>query len=193
MCSPTTRAYLVNYARSLIYTTAMAYPMLAAIQTAYEHLQSGRAEAQLARLGSLMRHAHRLLASLVGRRRPPPAVLRIDDGPPQSPIIPLFTASARSLARHCQERGFVVRPIVAPTVPVGTDRVRLCLHAANTADEVRLLCAAVEEWVCQQAGLEDVGAAGHVGDGDAGDAAAAEVAGGTAEGTAERPLLPSKL
>ncbi|OAA71115.1 Pyridoxal phosphate-dependent transferase, major region, subdomain 1 [Akanthomyces lecanii RCEF 1005] len=32
LCSPISRAYLINYARSLIYTTALGYPSLAAIQ-----------------------------------------------------------------------------------------------------------------------------------------------------------------
>ncbi|KAJ6789796.1 hypothetical protein PWT90_02347 [Aphanocladium album] len=32
LCSPTTKSYLINYARSLIYTTALGYPSLAAIQ-----------------------------------------------------------------------------------------------------------------------------------------------------------------
>lgn len=152
LCSPTTRAYLVNYARSFIYTTAMGYPALAAIETAYDHLGSGRAEPLRRRLAGLMRLSHRLLASLCARRRPPPDVLRIRDGPPASPIVPLFTAQARSLAQHCQQRGFVVRAIVAPTVLAGTDRVRLCLHAGNTAREVQGLCEAIEEWVCARLG-----------------------------------------
>ncbi|POR39150.1 Putative 8-amino-7-oxononanoate synthase, partial [Tolypocladium paradoxum] len=50
LCSPTTRAYLVNYARSLIYTTAMGFPLLAGIQTAYEYLDSGLAAPLLAHL-----------------------------------------------------------------------------------------------------------------------------------------------
>ncbi|KND91563.1 putative 8-amino-7-oxononanoate synthase [Tolypocladium ophioglossoides CBS 100239] len=148
LCSPATRAYLVNYARSLIYTTAMGFPLLASIQTAYAYLDSGRAAPHLAHLDALGRHAHRLLASLCARRRPPPCVLRLGAGPPESPIVPLFTARARSLAQHCQRRGFMVRPIVAPTVPAGMDRVRLCLHAGNTVEEVQGLCAAMEEWVC---------------------------------------------
>lgn len=148
LCSPTTRAYLVNYARSLIYTTAMGFPLLAGIQTAYEYLDSGLAAPHLAHLDALTRHAHGLLAALCARRRPPPRVLGIAAGRPASPIVPLFTARARSLARHCQRRGFMVRPIVAPTVPVGADRVRLCLHAGNTVEEVQGLCRAIEEWVC---------------------------------------------
>ncbi|UNI15990.1 8-amino-7-oxononanoate synthase [Purpureocillium takamizusanense] len=150
LCSPTTRSYLINYARSLIYTTAMAYPALAGIQTAYEYLQSGQIEQRLDHLRLLMRHTHHVLTSLISRARPTRDILHINEGPPQSPIVPLFTSKARSLGQHCQERGFMVRPIVAPTVPAGTDRVRLCLHAGNTVEEVELLCNAVEAWVRQQ-------------------------------------------
>lgn len=41
----------------------------------------------------------------------------------------------------------MVRPIVAPTVPEGSERVRICLHAGNTAKEVEALLEAVEEWL----------------------------------------------
>lgn len=41
----------------------------------------------------------------------------------------------------------MVRPIVAPTVPLGTDRVRVCLHAGNTLEECEGLCEAIEAWV----------------------------------------------
>ena len=34
LCDPDTREYLINYARSLIYTTALGFPFLAAIRTA---------------------------------------------------------------------------------------------------------------------------------------------------------------
>ncbi|KJZ79694.1 hypothetical protein HIM_01163 [Hirsutella minnesotensis 3608] len=148
LCSPTTRSYLINYARSLIYTTAMGYHALAGIQTAYEFLMRGQAEPHLRHLRALMSHVHRLLTSLCARRQPLPQIFRVNTEEPESPIIPLFTSQARSLALHCQQRGFMLRPIVAPTVPEGTDRVRLCLHAGNTMDEVQGLCDAVEEWVC---------------------------------------------
>ena len=35
---------------------------------------------------------------------------------------------------------FDVRPIFSPTVPAGSERLRICLHAFNTDDEMRLLC-----------------------------------------------------
>lgn len=49
----------------------------------------------------------------------------------------------------------MVRPIVAPTVPKGQERVRICLHAANTIPEVEALVHAMEEWVLQQFRQDD--------------------------------------
>ena len=40
-----------------------------------------------------------------------------------------------------------VRPIFAPTVPAGTERLRICLHAFNTYDEMRLLSRTLWEAV----------------------------------------------
>ncbi|OIW28165.1 PLP-dependent transferase, partial [Coniochaeta ligniaria NRRL 30616] len=145
--SDTTRSYLVNYARSLIYTTAMAFPSLAGIEVAYDFLASGRAEPLLAHLRGIIRQTHGLLLAVCARQTPPRHLLRVDAAAPKSPIIPIFTSQPRGLARHCQRSGFMVRPIVAPTVPRGGERVRVCLHAGNTMSEIEGLVAAVEAWV----------------------------------------------
>ena len=44
----------------------------------------------------------------------------------------------------------MVRPIVAPTVPRGLERVRVCVHAGNTADEIAGLCSTIEAWLVQE-------------------------------------------
>jgi len=41
----------------------------------------------------------------------------------------------------------MVRPIVHPTVPRGEERVRVCLHAGNTMDEIRGLVERIKDWV----------------------------------------------
>ncbi|KAG6013564.1 hypothetical protein E4U41_005025, partial [Claviceps citrina] len=69
LCSQTTRSYLINYARSLIYTTAMGFPVLVAIQTVYDHLATGRASPLQERLASLTALTHRLLVALADRHR----------------------------------------------------------------------------------------------------------------------------
>lgn len=147
LSSHTTRAYLINYARPLIYTTAMALPSLASIKVTYDFLMNNGGEPLMRNLHGLMNHTHSLLQSICARYKPPADLLRLDPSPPKSPIIPLFTAHPRSLAQHCQRGGFMVRPIVAPTVPEGSERVRICLHAGNTAKEVEALLEAVEEWL----------------------------------------------
>ncbi|KAH8906423.1 PLP-dependent transferase, partial [Coniochaeta sp. PMI_546] len=147
LCSQTTRSYLINYARSLIYTTAMAFPSLASIEVTYDFLMSGQTETLLAHLRTILRQTHNLLLAVCARQRAPPHLLRVDPAAPKSPIIPVFTSRPRSLASHCQRSGFMVRPIVAPTVPKGSERIRVCLHAGNTISEIEGLVAAVEAWV----------------------------------------------
>ncbi len=45
--------------------------------------------------------------------------------------------AARKLAAALQADGWDVRPILSPTVPAGRERIRLCLHAYNTHEEIR--------------------------------------------------------
>jgi 8-amino-7-oxononanoate synthase len=111
---------------------------------------AGHAEPLLSHLRLLIRETHTLLRALCVSHRPPPELLRVAEtttAESRSPIIPVITSRPRSLAAHCQQRGFVVRPIVAPTVPRGSERIRICLHAGNTVAQVQGLVAAVEAWL----------------------------------------------
>ncbi|KAH9991196.1 PLP-dependent transferase [Xylariaceae sp. FL0662B] len=147
LCSPTTRAYLINYARSLIYTTSMTFTSLASIDAIYDYLISGQSKPLREHLDKLIQYTHSRLQDLCGRQRPGQHILHVRRTPSKSPVIPLFTASPRKLADYCQQRRFMVRPIVAPTVAAGTERVRICLHASNTFEQVQGLCRAIEAWV----------------------------------------------
>ena len=42
LCSPVLREYLINYARSLIYTTALGMPTLALIKCGYRLMRDGQ-------------------------------------------------------------------------------------------------------------------------------------------------------
>ncbi|KAI0378958.1 PLP-dependent transferase [Hypomontagnella monticulosa] len=150
LCSSVTRSYLINYARSLIYTTSMSFTALASIDTVYNYLINGQSEPLRRHLEVLIYYTHRRLYELYTRLQPGRRILHVDENASRSPIIPVFTASPRSLAEHCQTSGFMVRPIVAPTVPAGSERVRVCLHSANTTEQVDGLCHAIELWVRSQ-------------------------------------------
>lgn len=62
------------------------------------------------------------------------------------PIIPLLVgedARALALAEQLQARGFDVRAIRPPTVPEGTARLRLTVHAGQSLEAVDRLVAAI--------------------------------------------------
>ncbi|KAI1472643.1 PLP-dependent transferase [Daldinia caldariorum] len=150
LCSPVTRSYLINYAKSLIYTTSMTFTSLASIDVVYDFLVSGQSEPLRRYLETLIYYTRHKLCALYTRLRPDRHTLYVEETTLKSPIIPVLTASPRSLAEHCQRFGFMVRPIVSPTVPAGSERVRICLHFANTKKQVDELCDVIEAWVRNQ-------------------------------------------
>jgi 8-amino-7-oxononanoate synthase len=154
MCSHTARSYLINYARTLIYTTAMPFSSLVNIDTVYAYLGEGRAEPATRHLRRLINHCYRLLGTLCSHLRHVTHLLRIGEKTSASPIIAVFTEQPRGLAAHCGRRGIIVRPIVAPTVTAGTERIRICLHAGNTTDQIEGLVKVMEQWVHDQVKLE---------------------------------------
>lgn len=50
----------------------------------------------------------------------------------------------------------MLRPIVPPTVPEGTQRVRVCLHAGNSFEDVHRLAERIKVWLEKMGGLEDL-------------------------------------
>jgi 8-amino-7-oxononanoate synthase len=133
----------------LIYTTFMSYPSLMAIRTAYDWLQSGRAEVLASNLQRLIRHLYQRLCNLEESisSLPDKSMLVTPAECPRSAIFALLSTKPRELAAHCQKAGFIVRAVVHPTVPQGTERVRVCLHAGNTTEEIDSFVQCVEGWI----------------------------------------------
>ena len=52
----------------------------------------------------------------------------------------------KALANHLFEKGFFVRPILSPTVPVGKERIRICLHSFNTTFEIESLIREIKNF-----------------------------------------------
>ncbi|GAA6063856.1 hypothetical protein JCM10212_000336 [Sporobolomyces blumeae] len=160
LASPLIRNYLINYARPLIYSTVTPHMNVKAIEGALEMLEQGQGEEPAARVHSLAATLISRLTSfldstssvhlpphLLPPMYPPRHPLSSLAHPPTSPIVPLLTSAPRPMALFLRDKGFLVRPITYPTVPKGMERVRVCLHAGNTTDEVERLAEGVHEWV----------------------------------------------
>ncbi|MGQ2983460.1 aminotransferase class I/II-fold pyridoxal phosphate-dependent enzyme [Flavobacterium sp.] len=119
--------YLVNFARSLIYTTALPPHSLATILAAYDRLENApereklianiiffRSEVQRLGLAHVFIESHSAI---------------------HSAVIP-GNEKVRSIASALQEKGFGVKAILSPTVPAGRERIRFSLHSYNTQREI---------------------------------------------------------
>ena len=118
-------SYLVNFARPFIYTTAPAPHTIASISCAFDFLASNAHLQQTLR--KRINHFLEVAGDLANRTRSHSAI--------QSFIIP-GNNEIRDAAHTLRVNGFDVRPILSPTVPVGTERLRICLHTYNTEDEI---------------------------------------------------------
>lgn len=140
------RHYLINYARPLIYTTFLSYPSLALIRASYDILRSGGTVPLQSHLHDLTEFLFEALQKLHTTSAAARDLLSIPSACPQSPIFAVQLRRPRALAEYLQGKGMMVRAVVSPTVPLGTERVRVCLHAGNTTREVKDLISALQEW-----------------------------------------------
>jgi 8-amino-7-oxononanoate synthase len=119
--------YLVNRARTLIFSTALPPPAAAAAMAALEILRE-----QPERVDKLRRNAVALRDALRLRG------VDCDDSATQ--IVPLVVGDAGEAMAACERAlagGIFAQAIRPPTVPDGTSRLRLAVMASHTRTELR--------------------------------------------------------
>ena len=125
-CDRTMAKYLVNTARSLIFSTALPPPAVAGAMAALELLVE-----QPQRVEKLQRNARLLVESLAEE-----GIETASD----TQIVPLVIGSADeavAASERLLERGIFAQAIRPPTVPDGTSRIRLAVMASHSASELR--------------------------------------------------------
>lgn len=120
--------YLVNFARSLIYTTGLSPHSVATILIAYQHLSIEKESIERLRENSIHFNQEKNLLGLK------PMFVRSKSAI-QSAIIP-GNQNVKLIAKQIQEKGFDIKAILSPTVPEGQERLRFCLHSFNTKEEI---------------------------------------------------------
>jgi 7-keto-8-aminopelargonate synthetase-like enzyme len=124
--------FLINRARSFIFSTAPSPAIAAASRASLRIVQSPEGDALRTRLQeNLSLFAGAMKAKL-----------------PQSAIMPLILGGeerALSEGARLQEAGFFVPAIRYPTVPRKTARLRITLSAAQSHEQIRRLAEAIQE------------------------------------------------
>jgi 8-amino-7-oxononanoate synthase len=131
--SKTLKAFLMNSARSFIFSTALPPYMALQIQAAL-------------RLASSMEAERRHLASLAEDLRARLRGFNYGCEVSHSQIVPLIVGSnqgALDLAAALEQQGFAVRAVRSPSVPPGTERLRISLTADLSAEVIQNFIDAV--------------------------------------------------
>lgn len=120
--------YMINTARPFIYTTALPPHALLTISCAFSFLERRPYLAQ--RLAANIAQFSNAMAGNPAYKGSDTAI--------QCIRIPGNT-QVNAAAAHLRGKGFDVRPIRTPTVPAGSERIRVCLHTFNEAEDIGML------------------------------------------------------
>lgn len=130
------KEYLVNFARSFIYTTGLSPHAIATIYMAYQALQEDQISLEKLRNNiNIFNQQKQLLGLKSLFVRSKSAI--------QSAIIP-GNEKVKTIAVKLQQNGFDVKAILSPTVSEGQERLRFCIHSYNTSEEISSLMACLQ-------------------------------------------------
>jgi 8-amino-7-oxononanoate synthase len=119
---------LVNFSRPFIYTTAPADHSVVSVSCAFDFL-AGNPGLEF-ELAANIEYFRSLAVGLKGWNRSTTQI--------QVVLVPGIEGVTKA-ASQLQGAGFDVRPILSPTVKEGEERLRICLHAFNTKEEIKSL------------------------------------------------------
>lgn len=132
--------YLVNFAKPFIYTTALTPHTLATIITAHTFFKELGKEPKL-KLKENIEFFKKQISSQKINQLFIPSNTAI-----QGCIIP-GSKKVKLVSKKLIDKGFNVKAILAPTVPEGQERLRICLHSFNSKEEIGLLIKLLSSFI----------------------------------------------
>ncbi|KAG9311546.1 8-amino-7-oxononanoate synthase [Chiua virens] len=155
LTSPIIRDYLINFAKSFIFSTSIPYADIYALESCLGIIQGIRGHELRKRLNHLSRYARKTL--FIALRKVPETILTLGAMPDVmdasisscdrglcSPIIPVFTPHARRLTDYLLQRGYAAAAVTYPIVR--QPRIRVTVHAGNTEEEIDALVNHIVAW-----------------------------------------------
>lgn len=129
LCNENIKSYLLNFARSLIYSTALPASAIERIENVVNQVAMMNNE-RLKLHENIKFFNHQL------------AKYQVNLIPSLTPIQSIIFSGnqlAIEKANQIKNDGFAVKAILSPTVPKGQERIRICLHSFNSTAEIESL------------------------------------------------------
>lgn len=126
------KEYIVNFARSLIYTTALPPHSIATIKVAYEQLAIQN-DSEDSEIKKLYRNIQYFKSEL---RRHKIQNKFVESNSSIQCCIVSGNENVKKVSTLIREKRFDVKPILSPTVSQGQERLRFCIHSYNSKKEI---------------------------------------------------------
>ncbi|MHC0446621.1 aminotransferase class I/II-fold pyridoxal phosphate-dependent enzyme [Flavobacterium sp. 3-218] len=131
--------YLINFARSFIYTTALSPHAVATIFTAYQQLEIEKEAIEKLRQNIVFFNQQKNLLGLK------PMFVH-SKSPIHSAIVP-GNENVKKLTQQLHDKGFDIQAVLSPIVPEGQERLRFCIHSYNSQEEINEVLELVRDFV----------------------------------------------
>lgn len=120
------KTYLINFCRPFIYTTAMSPQTVSRIQSVVNQVKWMTDERE--KLKDLIQFFQSTAKGL--------NLKVINSSSAIQAILISGNEAAKSVEKKCVDAGFALKAVLAPTVPKGQERIRICLHSFNTKAQI---------------------------------------------------------
>lgn len=124
--------FLVNFAKSFIYTTALTPHTLATIISVHKYFNELGEEPK----SKLFENIKYFKAQI--KKYKLEQFFISSDTAIQCCVIP-GSKKIKLVSNNLVDKGFNIKAILSPTVPEGQERLRICLHSFNSSEEIGLL------------------------------------------------------
>lgn len=129
------KEFLVNYARSFIYTTALPFSSILRLEKVYDILSKKKYSVNV--LSELCVFVEEELKGM-------PEEVTLTGGHHIKSLLVPGNDRAKAVSAALEKEGIYAKAILYPTVPKGKERIRLCIHSFNTKEEIRLLADTIK-------------------------------------------------
>ena len=131
-----------QFARTLIYSTSLPLICAKAARLSLEIILSSEGYELFNDLKSNINYFYKKANLLFGNKMP-----GINNKSAIQSIIIGDPAKALSLSNHLKKRGFLACAMRSPTVPIGTDRIRITLRSKHTFQQIDGIFYAIKKYL----------------------------------------------